>query len=65
MFGLEWQGQVMKQRRPGGIWRSWMPKQGFYMYWLPPFDDDLRGPDPETDIRKIADRHNVMVKLGV
>jgi hypothetical protein len=60
MFGLVWQGRVLKQRY-GGIYRSWMPSQGHWMYWFPPYDDES---DPETTVRTIARRHNVLYKLS-
>jgi hypothetical protein len=31
------------------------------MYWFPPYDDES---DPETTVRTIARRHNVLYKLS-
>lgn len=63
MFGLVWQGQVLKQRHRS-IYRSWDPNLRGWMYWFPPYDDESR-PDPKAVIETIAQRHNVLHKLGV
>lgn len=46
------------------MWRTWMSGPQFYVYWMPPYDDDLKPDTAEEQVKTIARRHNLLLELS-